>query len=98
MLWATFPIRPARAPAVRDHICCLADIRPSSLIPPLGYDLDETKHIVVNEAEAEIVRTIFRMYLDGYSYSDIAKALNTAGHTTKIGNPFNKNSFSSLLC
>ncbi len=66
-------------------------------IPPLGYDLDATGHLVVNEAEAEIVRTIFRMYLDGYSYSDIAKSLNVAGHTTKIGNPFNKNSFSSLL-
>lgn len=67
-------------------------------IPPLGYNLDETKHLVVNEDEAEIVRTIFRMYLDGYSYTEIAKTLNAAGHTTKIGNPFNKNSFSSLLC
>lgn len=66
-------------------------------IPPLGYDLDATGHLVVNEAEAEIVRTVFRMYLDGYSYADIAKALNTAGYTTKIGNSFNKNSFSSLL-
>ena len=66
-------------------------------IPPLGYNLDKTKHLVVNEDEAEIVRTIFKMYLDGYSYADIAKALNAAGHTTKVGNPFNKNSFSSLL-
>jgi DNA invertase Pin-like site-specific DNA recombinase len=31
--------------------------------PPLGYDVHERK-LVVNPAEAEIVRTIFRLYLD----------------------------------
>ncbi len=35
-------------------------------VPPLGYDLpaDTTRTLIVNEAEADMVRTIFRKYLE----------------------------------
>ena len=33
---------------------------------PLGYDIDENKHLVVNEHEAEAVKIIFDMYISGY--------------------------------
>ena len=63
---------------------------------PLGYDVVNRK-LVVNEAEAEIVRTIFKMYATGKSYNDIAKELNAKGYTTREGKEFSKASFNSLL-
>lgn len=65
-------------------------------IPPLGYDIENGK-LVINEDEAAIVQEIFNMFLNGISYSHMAKLLNQAGHTTKAGRPFNKNSFSGIL-
>lgn len=64
--------------------------------PPLGYDVVDRK-LVINEAEAEIVRTIFKMYAQGKSYNDIAKELNAKGYTTKAGNDFSKSSFNAIL-
>ena len=37
------------------------------------------------------------MFLNDYSYQQIADYLNKNGYTTKKGLPFNKNSFSSIL-
>ena len=33
----------------------------------------------INEAEAEIVRTIFRLYVDGHGFTTIAKKVNADG-------------------
>lgn len=41
----------------------------------LGYDKDENGELVINEKEAEIVRRIYREYLEGKSYEAIAKGL-----------------------
>ena len=64
--------------------------------PPLGYDVVDRK-LVINEAEAEVVRTIFKMYTQGKSYNDIAKELNAKGYTTRAGNEFSKSSFNAIL-
>ena len=56
--------------------------------PGLGYNVDETKHLVINEEEAEIVAMIFGMYIAGYSCRCIAALLNEDGYRTKAGNPF----------
>ena len=38
--------------------------------PLLGYSVDkETHKYIINEYEAEAVRIIFSMYVDGHSYS-----------------------------
>lgn len=66
-------------------------------IPPLGYDIDENKNYVINPDEAEIVKEIFQLFNDGYSYAEIASRLNEEGHLTKAGNPFTDKSFSDLL-
>ena len=64
---------------------------------PLGYDLVEGK-LLINEAEAEIVRLIFDMYGNKkFTYNDIAKELNARGYTTKLGNEFSVSSFNSIL-
>ena len=66
-------------------------------IPPLGYDLDAEGKLIINEREAEVVRKIFQMYLDGVSYQQMAKTLNQSGYQTKTGRPFQKNSFYEIL-
>lgn len=63
-------------------------------LPPLGYDVESRKYII-NHSEAEIVRTIFRMYADGKSYDRIIEELK--GAKTKAGKPFGKNSLNSIL-
>lgn len=65
--------------------------------PPLGYDVDKGKRYIINEAEAEIVRKIFDMYINGYSYLNIIDYLNERGWKTKGGNTFGKNSIYSIL-
>ena len=48
-------------------------------IPPLGYDVNEEKKLVINEKEAEAVRLIFEMTADGEGYGAIINKLNILG-------------------
>ena len=63
----------------------------------LGYDKDEKGRLVINEDEAEIVRLIFKLYLQGLSGLKIAKMLNDAGIPSYLGNPWIKNRIYSIL-
>lgn len=66
--------------------------------PPLGYDVDKsTQKLIINESEAEAVKMIFRMYLNGFGYSEIINELNANGYKTKRGQVFGKNSINSIL-
>ena len=66
--------------------------------PPLGYSIDPvTKKYIINETEAEAVRIIFEMFLEGHSYKEIITALNEKGFKTKRGVPFGKNSLYEIL-
>jgi DNA invertase Pin-like site-specific DNA recombinase len=52
----------------------------------LGYDyVPETKSISINEEEAEIVRYIFRRYVEGAGCFVIAKELTQLGYKTRKG-------------
>ena len=52
----------------------------------LGYDYHpEDKSITINEEEAEIVRYIFRRYIEGAGGSVIAHELENLGYRTKRG-------------
>ena len=67
-------------------------------IPCLGYDIDkDTLKYVINPFEAEAVKLIFKMYLDGEGYSSIINTLNYKGFKTKKGNTFGKNSLYEIL-
>ena len=47
------------------------------MIPPMGYFKDKnTNEVVIVEEAAEIIRTIFKLYLDGYGLKAIARMLN----------------------
>lgn len=66
-------------------------------IPPYGYDVDDNKRYILNQKESKAVKVIFDMYINDYSYQQIADYLNSKGYRTKKGTKFNKNSFSSIL-
>lgn len=57
------------------------------LIPKLlGYDLDEDGNLVVNPEEADTVKVIYDLYLNGWSSAEIADLLTSYGRRTKLGN------------
>jgi site-specific DNA recombinase len=51
-------------------------------LPPLGYDVRD-KQLVVNDAEAEVVREVFRLYLEVGSVRRLKEALDRRGMVTK---------------
>ena len=62
----------------------------------LGYRLQDGKFTVVPE-EAEIVRSIFDMYLSGKGYAAIADSLNAADAKTRYGHTWNHTSVRWVL-
>jgi site-specific DNA recombinase len=74
--------------------------------PPLGYDVKARK-LVVNPAEADLVRLIFRRFLDLGSALLLIRELNAGGHRTKSwttqagtfreGRPFDKGTLYKIL-
>jgi site-specific DNA recombinase len=74
--------------------------------PPLGYDVRDRK-LVVNPAEADLVRLIFRRFLDVGSALLLIRELNAQGHRTKSwttqagtcreGRPFDKGTVYKIL-
>ncbi|KPL53173.1 resolvase [Prosthecomicrobium hirschii] len=57
--------------------------------PPLGYDVLDRK-LVVNPAEAEIVRSMFERFVTIGSATTLARALIAEGVTSKRGRPVDK--------
>lgn len=65
--------------------------------PPLGYDVDENKKLVINPEEAIVVKLIFDCFDANFSLNQTAELLNSRGYLTKAGKPFTKNSFDNIL-
>lgn len=68
---------------------------------PLGYDLIELNpehwHLIVNEAEAALVREVFSLYLDkSWGVTKIAKHMNSHS-TTKMGGKWDNKNVRNLL-
>jgi len=53
----------------------------------LGYTKDENKQLVIDPAEAEIVKRIYREYLEGASLHQIGHGLEADGILTAAGKP-----------
>ena len=60
------------------------------------YDKEQKQYVIVPE-EAEIVREIFRLYLDGMSTDKIAKKLNAEGKRTSTGAIFRVSRINVIL-
>ena len=52
----------------------------------LGYDVDEEGNLVINPDEAEIVKVIYYLYINGWSAKEIADLLTEYKRPTKTGN------------
>ena len=52
----------------------------------LGYDKDDEGNLVINETEAETVKVIYNLYVNGWSSKEIADILTAYGRKTKFGN------------
>jgi DNA invertase Pin-like site-specific DNA recombinase len=63
---------------------------------PLGYDVRDRK-LVVNDAEAALVRRIFRGFVEMESATRLVQALRTEGATTKRGRPLTKSDAYRIL-
>ena len=63
---------------------------------PLGYDVCDRK-LVANEAEAALVRRIFRGFVEMESATRLVQALRTEGATTKRGRPLTKSDAYRIL-
>ncbi|MDD6148188.1 MAG: recombinase family protein, partial [Lachnospiraceae bacterium] len=64
--------------------------------PPYGYDSDNGK-LVVNKEQAEVVRMVFRMALDGMGSYKIAKKLNELGIKTPRNGKMNASNIRGML-
>ena len=65
---------------------------------PLGYLLDKkAQKLVIDPTTAPLVVEVFEKYADGKSVRSIVEDFNARGLKTKRGQPFNINSFNSLL-
>lgn len=60
------------------------------------YDEEEEKYIIIPE-EAEAVRWMFQMYIDGISLRRIAESMNQAGIHSVLGNEFQEGSVRQLI-
>ncbi len=54
---------------------------PGGGIPPFGYDYDQNSGTLVPNANADDVRNIFQLYLDGYSTTQLAEMYDVANDT-----------------
>lgn len=63
----------------------------------MGYDKDEGGTLVINDAEAAIVRRIFDMYLSGIGAHSIAKAFNEEGIATITGSQWHASTVMGML-
>lgn len=65
--------------------------------PALGYKIGTNRQYEIDPVGAKAVQSIFTMYADGKSKTQIINWLNEQGCKTSRGNAFNKNSLSSIL-
>lgn len=63
----------------------------------MGYTVDADKRYVVDPSGAAIVQRIFDMYAQGYTKTEIVRALNEAGHRNANGKPFTINNITKTL-
>ena len=65
--------------------------------PPFGYARDkEGKKLIINEAEAKIIREMFELYLKGNSLLKVASILNEKGYRSRAGKQIDGKPFGGL--
>lgn len=67
-----------------------------NVAPPFGYRMTEGNYEIVEE-EAEVVRTIFEMFVDGTGPRKISTYLQSIGIKNKYGNPLDNRGIEYIL-
>ena len=62
-----------------------------------GYKSIRNQKLTINEPEAAVVRRIFDLYSQGYSYTAIAEEINKDGILTAYGKPFHRNTIMYMI-
>lgn len=68
--------------------------------PPFGYEIDfikKSRTLKINTDEAEAVKLIFDLYIDGNGATAISNRLNSLGYKTKAGNNFSPSSVLTII-
>jgi site-specific DNA recombinase len=68
--------------------------------PPYGYDIfniNRSRTLKENPNEAEVVKLIFKMYIEGSGAGTIADCLNSLGYKTKKGKAFESSTILFIL-
>ncbi|QXE20424.1 recombinase family protein [Clostridium sp. 001] len=68
--------------------------------PPYGYDIkwiNKSRILKPNQIESEVVKLIFKMYIEGNGSGAIADNLNSLGYRTKFNNEFERSSIIFIL-
>jgi len=65
--------------------------------PPYGYTVNTDGFYEIEPNESKAVRMAFEIKAGGGSYSEIISALAAAGHTSRSGKPFERNTLYSML-
>jgi len=67
-------------------------------VPAYGYTKDENGEPIIEPKEAEVVRLIYQLYLNGYGLLKIAQKLNEDGiETIRDSEQWNKNTVRGIL-
>lgn len=66
-------------------------------VVPLGYKLDASHHLVIDEKTAPVVQYIFHAFTHGVMKKKIAETLNERAFLTRSGKKFTSSSFNVLL-
>ncbi|RKX42837.1 MAG: hypothetical protein DRP33_02640 [Thermotogae bacterium] len=73
--------------------------------PPYGFQIvkvrdesnKEHSKLEVNKEEAEVIKKMFELFIQGYSFSKIADTLNQMGLRNRVGNPWKFSAISEII-
>ena len=87
----------AKLQNARQHKAMKTGVKPGGALP-YGYRYSSTrKDVVINGREADVVRDIFNMAVEGKSLSTIAKTLTGRGLKTRRGGKWSKQTLHCML-
>ena len=61
-----------------------------------GFDI-ENDRMIINVREQKIIRKMFKMYENGFGYTEISNHLNKNNHSIKNGNSFSRSYVMNIL-
>ena len=76
---------------------CAKQCRHLGGTPPIGYKVNAEGFYEIDETRANIVRDIYKLYLQNMGYDYIIKYLKQKGYKTSTGKDFSKSSLNTIL-